>query len=123
MPERKLTCFWQRALGVRESSFSLFVLHLSLIAHAIAGLWLTRRTNHPRLRKVETFGANSFGLHFRLMGPEDLDDPFAQLVREAYAVGCQEHLQGRKKGAKQPLQPTAAAVRGSAQHALPRRRC
>jgi hypothetical protein len=64
-----------------------------------AALWLTRRTDHPRLRRVETFGANSFGLHFRLMGPDDLDDAFAQLVREAYTVGSQEHLEHRAKAA------------------------
>jgi hypothetical protein len=49
------------------------------------------------LIRVETFGPNSYGLHFRLTRPEDLDEDFASLVREAYAVGCQEHLQ---KGAK-----------------------
>jgi hypothetical protein len=57
-----------------------------------AGLWLTRRAEHPCLRRVETFGPKSYGLHFRLTRPEDLDDEFAALVREAYAVGCQERL-------------------------------
>jgi len=56
-----------------------------------AALWLTQRANHPHLRRVETFGPNSFGLHFRFKEPGDLDDAFVQLVREAYAVGCQEH--------------------------------
>ena len=58
-----------------------------------AALWLTRRAEHSRLRRVETFGPNSYGLHFRLTRPQDLDEDFAALVREAYAVGCQEHLQ------------------------------
>jgi hypothetical protein len=58
-----------------------------------AALWLTRRAEHSCLRRVETFGPKSYGLHFRLMRPEDLDDAFAALVREAYAVGCQQHLE------------------------------
>ena len=58
-----------------------------------AALWLTRRAEHPRLRRVEPFGPSSYGLHFRLTSPDDLDDAFAGLVREAYAVGCQEHLE------------------------------
>lgn len=56
-----------------------------------AALWLTRRVEHPCLRRVETFGPKSYGLHFRLTRPDDLDEGFAALVREAYAVGCQEH--------------------------------
>lgn len=58
-----------------------------------AGLWLTRRAGHSCLRRVDTFGPKSYGLHFRLTRPEDLDEGFAALVREAYAVGCQEHLE------------------------------
>jgi hypothetical protein len=55
-------------------------------------LWLRRRAQHPCLRKVERFGKNSYGLHFRLASPADLDRKFAALVREAYSVGCQEHV-------------------------------
>ena len=56
-----------------------------------AALWLTRRAQHPCLRRVEMFGPKSYGLHFRLTRPEDLDEKLAALVREAYAVGCQDH--------------------------------
>ena len=38
----------------------------------------------------QTFGPKSYGLHFRLTRPQDLDERFVALVREAYAVGCQE---------------------------------
>ena len=57
-----------------------------------AALWLTRKAAHPALQRVETFGPHSYGLHFRLMCVEDLDEAFGELVREAYAVGRQEHL-------------------------------
>jgi hypothetical protein len=57
-----------------------------------AALWLRRRADHACVRRVETFGPKSYGLHFRLTRPEDLDEGFAALVRESYAVGCQEHL-------------------------------
>jgi hypothetical protein len=63
-----------------------------------AGLWLTRRAEHPCLRRVETFGPKSFRLHFRLTRPEDLDEEFAALVRDSYAVGCQEHLNRAGQG-------------------------
>jgi hypothetical protein len=63
-----------------------------------AALWLTRRVEHRCVRRVETFGPKSFGVHFRLSRPEDLDKGFAALVREAYAVGCQEH-QSRQRPA------------------------
>jgi hypothetical protein len=58
-----------------------------------AGLWLTRRAEHPCLRRIETYGPRSFGHHFRLAELADLDEEFAALIREAYAVGCQEHLE------------------------------
>ena len=62
-----------------------------------AALWLTRRAEHRCLRRVEAFGPNSYGLHFRLTGPADVDEELAELVREAYAVGCQEHLPRRSR--------------------------
>lgn len=55
-------------------------------------LWLTRRIEHPRLVKTETFGARSYGAHFRLTRPEDVDRALEGLIREAYKTGRQEHL-------------------------------
>jgi hypothetical protein len=34
--------------------------------------------------------------HFRLVTVEDVDDDFRSWVREAYAVGAQEHLARRR---------------------------
>lgn len=59
------------------------------------GLWLTRQVEHPCLRRIEKFGPRSHGHHFRLTRPEDLDENLIALVREAYKVGCQEHLTKR----------------------------
>jgi hypothetical protein len=55
-----------------------------------AGLWLRRRADHPRLRRVENFGVLGYGLHFRLESPDDIDDALAALMCEAYRVGTQE---------------------------------
>jgi hypothetical protein len=63
-----------------------------------AGLWLTRRAKHPRLHRVESFGRLGYGHHFRLTHPDDIDSALAALMREAYAVGRQEHVTGRRAG-------------------------
>ncbi len=56
-----------------------------------AGVWLKRRANHPCLHRTESFGPAGYGLHFRLEKPEDIDDALADLIREAYLIGIQEH--------------------------------
>lgn len=55
-----------------------------------AGLWLRRRADHPRLRRVEDFGRLGFGHHFRLESAADVDDRLKALMREAYHVGTQQ---------------------------------
>jgi hypothetical protein len=57
-----------------------------------AGMWLKRRVEHPRLRRVEDFGRLGFGHHFRLAGRGDIDEALGVLMREAYRIGEQEHL-------------------------------
>jgi hypothetical protein len=61
-------------------------------------LWLTQRINHPLLQRTEVFGAHSFGLHFRLTKPEDIDDQLEALICEAYKTGKQEHLHPGNRG-------------------------
>lgn len=68
-----------------------------------AALWLTRKATHPTLQRIEKFGPRSYGLRFRLKGPEDLDEPFKELIKEAYAVGCQEHLQNPRHRVEKAL--------------------
>ena len=56
------------------------------------GLWLKRRVEHPRVRRIESPTPRDHVHYFRLTSPADLDEELAALVREAYAVGCQEPL-------------------------------
>ena len=53
---------------------------------------LARRAEHPLFRKVEVYSARNVLHAFRLTSPAEVDDAFAALVAEAYAVGRQEHL-------------------------------
>ena len=56
------------------------------------GFWLTRRVEHPRFHKVETIYPTAHIHSLRSTQPDELDDEFAEWIREVYAVGCQEHL-------------------------------
>jgi hypothetical protein len=60
-------------------------------------LWLTRRVDHPLLHRIEVFGVQSYGLHFRLTAPGDIDQQLVALTCEAYKTGLQEHLQVRNR--------------------------
>lgn len=56
------------------------------------GLWLKRRAEHPLFHRVEKIPPHNYIYNFRLASPEDLDGELVALLREAYAVGCQEVL-------------------------------
>lgn len=53
-------------------------------------LWLKRRAEHPRFHRIEKIPPNNYIHAFRLTAPNDLDQDFIVLLREAYAVGQQE---------------------------------
>lgn len=57
-------------------------------------LVLARQAEHPLFRRVEVYSARNVLHAFRLTSPSEVDDGFAALVVEAYAVGRQEHLRG-----------------------------
>ncbi|MEW6742518.1 MAG: DUF5655 domain-containing protein [Planctomycetota bacterium] len=59
------------------------------------GLWFPHRVTHRTLRRVEVLTPRCIIHEFRLQDVEDLDAAFATIVREAYAVGLQEHLRSR----------------------------
>jgi hypothetical protein len=60
---------------------------------ALAGyLDLQRHAEHPAIRAVAPYTQRLFVHHFRLTDEAQLDDTFAVLVAEAYAVGAGEHL-------------------------------
>jgi hypothetical protein len=59
-----------------------------LDAHVV----LARRREAPRFRRIDSLGPRSHVHHFRLSGPGELDDEVLDWLREAHAVGRQEHL-------------------------------
>ena len=52
-------------------------------------LWLRRQAAHPRIRKMEMRIFRDYGHIFRLKRPEDLDEELADLLHEAYILGCE----------------------------------
>ncbi len=58
---------------------------------ALGHLVLARRVESPLFTRVESFSPRNHAHHFRLERPEDVA-ALADLAREAYAVGRQDHL-------------------------------
>lgn len=58
---------------------------------------LARRAEHPRFRAVQVISPRNVVHQFRLRSPAEIDPGFNELVREAYAVGEQKHLESMKK--------------------------
>lgn len=58
----------------------------------IVGFWLSRRIESPRFFKVETISPNVHAHALRITDTDQLDREVAGWIKEAYAVGCQEHL-------------------------------
>lgn len=61
-------------------------------------LVLAREAQHQLFRRIEVFSPRNVLHEFRIDAPEDVDDAFLALCREAYAVGEQRHLRTRGKG-------------------------
>jgi hypothetical protein len=55
-------------------------------------LWLKRKADHPRLRRVEKYTEHDFGHKFRMESKSDFDETFMKLLKEAYSIGIQEYL-------------------------------
>ncbi|WP_210414578.1 DUF5655 domain-containing protein [Microlunatus elymi] len=53
---------------------------------------LQRRVDDPRILSSSPYTKRLFVHYFRLTEPDQLDDSFAELIAEAYAVGQGEHL-------------------------------
>ena len=56
------------------------------------GFWLPRRSEDSRFHRVETISPNVHVHVLRITSIEQLDSRVAEWLREAYSVGCQEHL-------------------------------
>jgi Domain of unknown function (DUF5655) len=81
------------AFQVRMSFIAVQVRRNHLIGHFV----FARRVEHPRFTRVETFSPRNHLHAFRLDSLADLDDEFAEWIREAYAVGEQKHLRRKVK--------------------------
>ena len=57
-----------------------------------AAMWLKRRVELPRFHRIEALNPPDHIHYFRLKQASDLDAELMALLREAYSVGCQEHL-------------------------------
>lgn len=58
---------------------------------------LARRLDHPRFRRIDTISPRNHVHHFRLDSPAEVDSEVRAWMREAYAVGAQEHLLPRMR--------------------------
>lgn len=56
------------------------------------GFWLTRRLAAPRLRRVETLTPRVHVHSLRVTDEAQLDAELSGWIREAYAIGCRQHL-------------------------------
>jgi len=54
--------------------------------------WLKRRIASPRIVKYEEYGPRDFGYIFELRDPDGIDAEVREWLREACAVGRQDHL-------------------------------
>jgi hypothetical protein len=62
-------------------------------AHWLDGrVVLARRNEHPRFRKIDYISPRNHVHHFRLTGPDEVDEDVRRWLAEAYAVGEQRHL-------------------------------
>jgi hypothetical protein len=78
------------AFQTRMSFAQLTVRRSWVLGHLV----LARRAEDPLFTKVETFSPRNHAHHFRLDDPGDVEQLRA-FVKEAYAVGRQEHLARR----------------------------
>lgn len=76
------------AFQVRMSFMAIAARQSHLRGHFV----FARRVPSPRFQKIETFSPRNVVHHFCVENSAELDAEFAGWVREAYAVGRQEHL-------------------------------
>jgi hypothetical protein len=62
---------------------------------------------NPRFRRTDTISPRNHVHHFRLMSPEEVDAEVRHWMKEAYAVGAQEHLQRSRRAVRTALRSTA----------------
>lgn len=78
------------ALQVRMRFAALMPQKAALKGHLV----LARRVDSARFERIETYSPRNHVHVFRLVEESELDAEFARLLRDAYRVGCGEHLRG-----------------------------
>lgn len=68
--------------------------------HVDGHLVLARRAENGPFRKVETISPRNHVHHFRLYSPADITAELRAFMREAFAVGRQEHLRPGQSAAE-----------------------
>jgi hypothetical protein len=63
-----------------------------LDAHVV----LTRHLKSPRFRRIEMMTPRCYVHHFKIESLGELDEEVEEWLREAYRVGTQQHLSGRR---------------------------
>jgi hypothetical protein len=76
------------AFQVRMSFAAVSIRRTYLVGHFV----FSRRVEHPRFVRVETYSPRNHLHAFRIESLTDLDEEFRAWAREAYAVGQQRHL-------------------------------
>ncbi len=76
------------AFQTRMSFMAVAPRQMHLIGHFV----FARRVANPRFQRIDTISPRNHVHHFCLERLDELDAEFAGWVREAYAVGMQEHL-------------------------------
>ncbi len=61
-------------------------------SHLECSFWFTEKKRSPRFHRIEQYAPNAYGHYVRVRDQEDFDAEFEDWIREAYAVGRQEHL-------------------------------
>ena len=60
--------------------------------------WFKRRLKHPRFYRIEKIPPHDYIHRFRVAKLADIDRELAKFALEAYAVGCQKHLEAESFG-------------------------
>lgn len=53
-------------------------------------IWLKRRRPYPLVHRIDALLSRDFVHNFRIARREEMDEPFCELLGEAYSVGRQE---------------------------------
>jgi hypothetical protein len=65
--------------------------------YLLVSFWLKRRITSPRIVKYEEYGPHDFGYLFELREPDGIDLEVREWLREAWAVGRQDHLRSGRQ--------------------------